>query len=56
MKLINKKYSKLILIELCVIISLVIIFIFVHSSYVNLMPSCYWQENFGILCPSCRCY
>ena len=49
----KKKYSKLIFVDLCIIISLIIIFIFVNSSFVNFMPSCYWQKNYDITCPSC---
>ena len=51
--LLNKTFSKLIFIELSIIILLIIIFIFVHSSFMSFMPPCYWLKNYGILCPSC---
>ena len=51
--LLNKKYSKLIFIEFSIIISLIIIFIFVKSSFINFMPSCYWLKNYGFICPGC---
>ena len=49
----SNKYLKLLLIQLTIIIVLVFIFVFVKSSLINLIPSCYWQENYGFNCPSC---
>ena len=49
----NKKYSKLIIIQISIIVLLAMIFIFVNSPFKNLTPSCYWKENYNITCPSC---
>lgn len=49
----NNKYLKLLLIQLTLIIVFVFIFVFVKSSLINLIPPCYWQENYGFNCPSC---
>ena len=49
----NKKYSKLIIIQFSIIALLVMIFIFVNSPFRNFVPNCYWKENYNITCPSC---
>ena len=49
----KKKYFKLIFIELSIIISLIIIFVFVNSSFINFIPSCFWLKNYGFICPAC---
>ena len=49
----NKKYSKLIIIQFSIIALLVMIFIFVNSPFRNFVPNCYWKENYNLTCPSC---
>lgn len=50
----NKKYLKLIIIELFLVTLFVIIFFIVKSNYIyNISPSCFFKENFDIYCPSC---
>ncbi len=49
----NNKYLKLLLIQLLILLVLVLIFVFVNSSLINIIPSCYWYENYGIHCFSC---
>lgn len=45
---------KLTIIQLAILLSGVAIFIFVHSPYIiKYVPVCFWQKNFGIICPSC---
>ena len=50
----NKKYLKLIITELLVIILVMVIFFIVKSNYIyNISPLCFFKENFDIYCPSC---
>ena len=50
----KKELSKLIIIQLAIILVCLFVFTFVHSSYITkYMPKCFWQENFGIICPGC---
>ena len=49
----NNKYFKLLLIQLAILLVLVFIFGFVHSPLINIMPHCFWKENYGFYCPSC---
>ncbi len=52
-KVLNKKYSKLIIIQISIIVILTMIFLFVHSPFISLTPNCFWKENFNVSCPSC---
>lgn len=49
----NKKYKKFILIEGVIILGVFLIWIFVNSSFITLVPKCMIREYFGILCPGC---
>lgn len=49
----KNKYLKVLLIQLAILLVLVFLFMFVHSSLIDFIPPCYWQEHFGLLCPSC---
>lgn len=49
----ENKNLKLLLIQIVILIILVIIFAFVESPFVNLVPRCYWKEQYGFYCPSC---
>lgn len=49
----NNNYIKILLIQLAIFIVLVFIFVFSNSSLIDLIPSCYWQENYGFYCLSC---
>ena len=49
----NNKYLKLLLIQLVIAFVLVFIFVFANSSLINLIPPCFWLENYGFYCPSC---
>lgn len=35
------------------IIFIIILYLFIETGYVNMIPECFWYKNFGILCPSC---
>ena len=51
--IINNKYLKVLLIQLLILLVLAFIFVFVNSSLINFIPPCFWQENYGLSCPSC---
>ena len=50
LNLTDKKYFKLIIIEISIIVFITIMFLFVNS---NFIPHCFWQENFNLICPGC---
>lgn len=50
----NKKYLKLIIIELLIIILVIVIFFTVKSNYIyNISSSCFFKDTYNIYCPSC---
>ena len=53
LNLLDKKYSKLIIIETSIIALITVRFLFVNSNLINLIPPCFWKENFNLTCPSC---
>ena len=53
LNLLDKKYSKLIIIETSIIALITVIFLFVKSNFINLIPPCFWEENFNLTCPGC---
>ena len=46
----NKKSLIILTIE---IISIIILYIFINSEYIKLIPECWIHKNTGLLCPSC---
>ena len=52
-KIKNNKFLKLILIQIIILIVLMLTILFIKSTLIHLVPNCYWQENYGIICPSC---
>jgi len=49
----EKKYIKLFYIELVIVICLMLLYFFVNSKYINLVPQCYIYNTTGLYCPSC---
>lgn len=49
----DNKYLRILLIQLLITLVLVFIFVFVNSSLINIIPPCYWHENYGLYCPGC---
>lgn len=49
----NKKYYKLIIIEISVIALIAATFLFINSNFISFIPNCFWKENFNLTCPGC---
>ena len=47
------KYKKMILMQMLIIIIILMLLIIAKSSFVQYIPNCYINKNFGLLCPSC---
>lgn len=52
-KIKNNKFLKLTSIQVIIFTILIIIIFFVKTKLIHFIPNCYWQENYGIICPSC---
>lgn len=49
----KKQILKLIMLQLAILFAVLLVFFFVHSSFLKILPSCFWKENYNIICPSC---
>ena len=48
-----KRYYKIIIIQILIIISILLIYLFVKLDFVKFLPECYWLTNYNFYCPSC---
>ena len=48
-----KKYYKLIIIQIIIIISLLLTYLFIKLGFTKYLPECYWLANYNFYCPSC---
>lgn len=49
----KNRLLKLMILQFSILLVLICIFLFVHSSFVTIIPSCFWKEYYHITCPSC---
>lgn len=53
-KIKNNKILKLIFLQILILFILIGLYLFFNSNLDDLiMPKCFWNENYGVLCPSC---
>ena len=48
-----KKYYRTIIMQILIIISIFIMYLFVELGFTKYLPQCYWLTNYGFYCPSC---
>lgn len=49
----NNKIKKMLQLELGILFLVLIIFIAIKTNIISILPKCFINETFGILCPSC---
>ena len=47
------KYKKMLCIQIIILIFIVLLYIIIKSPLIKMVPNCWINETFGILCPSC---
>ena len=48
-----KKYCKIIIIQILIIIFILSAFLFVKLGFTKYLPECYWLINYNFYCPGC---
>ena len=49
----KKEISKMLLIQMLLILLVVSTYIFLNSKYISIVPKCHIKETYNLLCPSC---
>ena len=47
------KYKKMLCIQIIIIIVIVLLYLIIKSPLIEMVPNCWINETFGMLCPSC---